>query len=194
MKPYGTITWILCALLGACASQPKEPPRIMMQGFSISAPKEKEQTWIVAKQGPDITVIGKPGRFSGESFTMQATIIKLPAVKSADALVRHLESTQRKEIDPKRYRLFKFEVSPQTIHTQGCALSRVEAAERSTSDGTGSPVNMMLETLTLLCRHPKDPLRGISMAYSHRHFPEDVDPQFSQDGAMLMQTLAFEPL
>src|SRR5512141_561395 len=107
MKPYASIAWILCAVLGACASQPKEPPRIMMQGFSIAAPKEQEPTWIVAKQGPDLTVIGKPGRFSGESFTMQAIIVKLPALESADALVRYVESTQRKEIDPKRYRLLK---------------------------------------------------------------------------------------
>ncbi len=194
MKPYASIAWILCAVLGACASQPKEPPRIMMQGFSIAAPKEQEPTWIVAKQGPDLTVIGKPGRFSGESFTMQAIIVKLPALESADALVRYVESTQRKEIDPKRYRLLKLEVVPQKVHDQGCALSRVELAERATTDGTGSPVNTMLETLTLICPHPKDRLRAISMAYSHRHFPEDVDPQFSQDAALLMQSLAFEPL
>jgi hypothetical protein len=192
MKPYGSTAWILCALLGACASQPKVPPPILMQGFSIAPPIEKE--WIVAKRGPDIAVIGKPGRFSGETFTMQATIIKLPAVESSEELVRHVESTQRKELDPKRYRVFKFEVSQQIIHGQACALSRVEVAERTTTDGTGSPVNMMLETLTLICPHPKDPLRGINMAYSHRHFPEDVDPQFSRDGAMLMQALAFQPL
>jgi hypothetical protein len=192
MKPHGWIAWILCSLLGACASQPKEPPRIIMQGFSIAPPIEKD--WIVAKQGPELTVIGKPGRFSGETFTMQATIIKLPAVESAEELVRNVESTQRKELDPKRYRVLKFEVSQQIIHGQACALSRVELAERTTTAGTGSPVNMMLETLTLICPHPKDPLRGINMAYSHRHFPEDVDPQFSQDGAMLMQALAFERL
>jgi len=194
MKPYASIAWILCALLGACASQPKEPPRIMMQGFSLSAPKEKDPTWIVAKQGPDLTVIGKPGRFSGESFTMQATIVKLPALDSTDALVRYVESTQRKQIDPKRYRLFKLEVVPQKFHDQGCALARAEVAERATAEGTGSPVNTMLETLTLVCPHPKDPLRAISMIYSHRHFPEDVDPLFAQDAALLMQTLAFEPL
>ncbi|HKB83856.1 MAG TPA: hypothetical protein VKD04_11705 [Burkholderiales bacterium] len=192
MKLHGLIACILCAFLGACASQPKEPPRIMMQGFSIAPPNEKD--WIVARKGPDLTVIGKPGRFSGETFTMQATIIKLPAVESADELVRHVESTQRKELDPKRYRLFKFEVVQQKIHDQACALSRVEVAERSMSSGTGSPLNMMLETLTLICPHPKDPSRGINMAYSHRHLPEDVDPQFQQDGALLMQTLAFEPL
>ena len=164
----------------------------MMEGFSIAPPKEKE--WIIVKQSPQVTVIGKPGRFSGETYAMQATIIKLPPAESVDELVRHVESTQRKELDPKRYRVFKFEVSRQKVHGQACALSRVEAAERTTADGTGSPVNMMLETVTLICPHPKDPLRGINMAYSHRHFPEDVDPQFSQDAATLMQSLAFEPL
>ena len=196
MKSLAWIVWILCALLSACASQPKKPPRIMMEGFSIAPPSEKEwaKDWIIVKQSPYMAVIAKSGRFSGETFTMQATLIKLPPAASVGELVRHVESTQRKELDPKRYRIFKLEVSEQKIHAQACALSRMDAAERTTTDGTGSPVNMMLETLTLICPHPKDPLRGINMAYSHRHFPEDVDPQFSQDAAMVMQDLVFEPL
>jgi hypothetical protein len=192
MKPHGWIGLMLCALLGACASQPKEPPRIVMKGFSIAPPKGKE--WIIGTQSPELTIIGKQGRFTGETFTMQATIIKLPQVKSANELVRHVESTQRKELDPQRYRVYKFEVSEQQVRGQGCTLSRVDAAERTTAEGTGSPVNVMVEIATLICPHPKDPLRGINMAYSHRHFPEDVDPQFSQDAAKLMQSLAFEPL
>ncbi len=194
MKQYRSLAWMLCVFLGACALQPKEPPRIMMQGFSIAAPKEKEPTWIVARQGPDLTVIGKPGRFSGETFTMQATVTKLSAFASADELLRHVESAQRKELETKRYRLFKFEVKPQKIHEQTCALSRVEVAERTTADGAGSPVNVMMESLTLVCPHPKEPTRGFSMVYSHRHFPEDVDPQFADDAALLMGNLAFEPL
>ena len=196
MKSLAWIVWILCALLSACASQPKKPPRIMMEGFSIAPPSEKEwaKDWIIVKQSPYMAVIAKSGRFSGETFTMQATLIKLPPAASVGELVRHVESTQRKELDPRRYRVFKLEVSQQIIHGQACALSRMDAAERTTTDGTGSPVNMMLETLTLICPHPKDPLRGINIAYSHRHFPEDVDPQFSQDAAMVMQDLVFEPL
>ena len=194
MKPYRTTACVLCALLAACASQPKEPEKIMMQGFSISVPQEKEKTWIVAKRSADLTVIGKAGRFSGETFTLQASIVKLPAFASPEALVRHVESAQRKEIDPRHYRLFKLEVAPRKVGPQSCALSHVEVAERATADNTGSPVNTMLETMTLICPHPEDPLRGINMAYSHRHFPEDVDPHFAQDGASFMQTLAFEPL
>jgi hypothetical protein len=194
MKSTAWIALTVCAALGACASQPKEPPRIMMQGFSISAPKEKEKTWIVAQQSPDLTVIGKQGRFTGESFTMRTTVIKLPAFASSEALLRYVESNLRKEIDPKRFRLSKLETTELKVHQQTCALSRLEMAERKADDGTGSPVNTMLETLTLTCPHPQDPLRAINMAYSHRHFPEDLDPQFDQEGALLMQTLAFEPL
>ena len=149
---------------------------------------------MVAQQSPELTVIGKQGRFTGESFAMQTTIIKLPALPSSEALVRYVESNLRKEIDPKRFRLFKLETTEQKVHEQSCALSRVEMAERNATDSTGSPLNTMLETMTLTCPHPQDPLRAINMAYSHRHFPEDVDPQFAQEGAMLMQTLAFEPL
>src|SRR3954462_4108241 len=194
MKFTAWLAFIVCAALGACASQPKEPPRIMMQGFSISAPKEKEKTWIVAQQSPDLTVIGKQGRFTGESFTMRTTIIKLPAFPSSEAMLRYVESNLRKEIDPKRFRLSKLETTELKVQQQSCALSRMEMAERASSDGTASPVNTMLETLTLTCPHPQDPLRAINMAYAHRHYPEDVDPQFEQEGALLMQTLAFEPL
>ena len=192
MRPYGWIAPILCALLGACASQPKDPPRILMQGFSIAAPNEKD--WLVARQGPDLTVIGKPGRYSGESFTMQAMVVNLPSFDSAQALVRQVEATRRKEIDPRQYRLYKLEVTPQKVHAQDCALARADMAERASAEGTGSPVNTLLETLTLICPHPQNHQRGISMTYAHRHYPEDVDPQFTQDAATLMQTLKFEPL
>lgn len=194
MNRTAPIAWALCATLAACASQPKEPPRIMMQGFSIARPLEKTPTWMVARQGPDLTVIGKQGRYSGESFVMQATIVALPAFDSPAQLLRHVESTQRKDIDPKLFRLYKYEIKPQKYHDQTCALSLVEAAERVPDQSTGSPVNTLVETMTLICPHPKAPTRAISMAYTHRHFPEDVDPMFTEEGALLMQTLEFEPL
>ena len=192
MNSPGLTACAMLALLAGCASQPKEPPRIVMQGFSIAAPNLKD--WSVGKQTPELTLIAKPGRFTGETYVMQATIIKLQAFNSPGALASHVEALQRKELDPKHYRIFKSEVVEQKVRGQSCALSRIEAAERVTTEGTGSPVNIMLETMSLICPHPNDATRAIDMAYSHRHFPEDADPQFSEDGALLMRTLAFEPL
>lgn len=192
MRPHGPLACALIAFLAGCASQPKEPPRIMMQGFSISAPNVTD--WTVTQKSPERTLIVKLGRFTGETYVMQATILKLQAFRSSGEFVSYVETLQTKELDPKRYRIFKSEVSEQKVNGQSCALSRVEAAERATSEGTGSPVNIMLETMSLICPHPKDATRAIDMAYSHRHFPEDSDPQFSTDGMLLMGTLNFEPL
>ena len=192
MKQHAMIAWACCALLGACALSPKAPERVVMQGFSMAPPNEKD--WLVVREANDVTVMGKLGRFSGETFTMQATIIKLPEGGSAEDLVQHVEAIQRKGLDPQRYRIFKLDVAPRQIHAQACALSRVEAAERPAAGATGTQVNMMLETMTLVCPHPDNRAHGLSMAYSHRHFPEDVDPQFAQDGALFVQSLKFEPL
>ena len=164
----------------------------MMQGFSISTPNSTD--WTVTRKAPEGTLIVKQGRFTGETYVMQATVLKLKAFGSPGELVSYVETVQGKELDPKRYRIFKSEVSEQKVNGQSCALSRVEAAERATNEGTGSPVNIMLETMSLICPHPKDATRAINMAYSHRHFPEDSDPQFSADGMLLMGTLTFEPL
>jgi hypothetical protein len=192
MKLQARMVCMLVALLAGCASQPKEPPRILMQGFSIAAPNLTD--WTVSKKTPELTLIVKTGRFTGETYVMQATVLRLQAFASSGELVSYVESLQRKELDPKRYRIFKSEVIEQKIQGQSCALSRVEAAERVTNEGTGSPLNVMLETMSLVCPHPKDARRAINMVYSHRHFPEDSDPQFSSDGELLMGTLAFEPL
>lgn len=192
MKPQVWIGWILCALLAACASQPKQPPRIAMQGFSFVLPGEKE--WVVATRSPALTALGRAGRFSGQALTIAATVIDLPPAASSVELVRYVEALQRKALDPGRYKVFTLEVSQQVVQGQSCAVSRIEMAERTTTAGTGSPVNMRVETLTLVCPHPKDPSRGINLAYSHRHFPEDLDPQFWQDAAVRVQSLAFEPL
>lgn len=191
-------TWIAGLLAAAgCASQPKEPPRIQMQGFSISRPAEKEPTWVVVKSSPTLSIIGKQGRYAGESFAMQAAVVKLDRFKSIQDMISHVEAAQRKEIDPKRHRLFKLEVHEQKIHGQSCTLSRIETADRAatdSSDPSGSPVNVMQETMTLVCPHPKDATKGINMSYTHRHYPEDVDPQFADDAALLMGLLEFDPL
>ncbi len=191
MKP-ACIAWMLCALLGACASQPKEPPKILMQGFAIVPPAEKE--WVVANRTATVIVLGKAGRFSGQTLTLSAAIVELPPAASPAEMVRHVESMQRKRLDSPRYKLFTMEASEYALKGQTCVMSRIEMAERTAAAGTTSPVNMRVESLTLICPHPDNPSRGIDMTYSHRHFPEDADPNFWQEAAVRVQSLAFEPL
>jgi hypothetical protein len=181
----------LCTLLmvAACASQPKLPPHVTLGGFSIDIPAGDE--WLTATKTANQAIYTKPG-YTGEIMALQATLIQPPEIKSSAELLRYADAVSRKDLDPARFRILRLEVKPQNILGESCALVRAEAVEKATTGN--SPVNSIVDSLTLTCLHPKDRRRGITVAYSHRHFPEDRDNQFDETGAALLQTLKFEPV
>jgi hypothetical protein len=195
MKLSIALTSILVALLlGACALKSGKPQRFELRGFSITTPAvaKDERPWSVGKQTPDLLILGQPGEYESEIFIVQAAVIRLPALASPDALMQHLKATQQRELDPKRFRILKHELSLQPVDAESCALSHVEAADRAPAGTTGSTANMMLETLTLTCAHPNDRNTGINLTYSHQYFPEDKDPRFMERGNAILQGLRLD--
>ena len=191
-----TVLAAVCAalVLAACASKPDKSQRFELRGFSIAAPApvEGEKPWTVAKKTPDLLVLGKPGEFESEVFIVQAAVISLPPLASADALLQHVKAAQQREMDPKRFRILKHELSSQSMDGESCALSHVEAVDRAISGTTGPTANTMLETLTLTCPHPKDRNTGINVTYSHQYFPEDKDPRFLERGSGILGGLRLD--
>jgi len=195
MKLPIALTSILVALLlAACASTSDKPQRFELRGFSVTTPAvvKGDRPWSVGKQTPDLLVLGQPGDYESEIFIVQAAVIRLPALASPDALMQHVKATQQRELDPKRFRILKHELSVQPVDAESCALSHVEAADRAIAGTTGPTANMMLETLTLTCAHPKDRNTGINLTYSHQYFPEDRDPQFIERGSAILQGLRLD--
>jgi hypothetical protein len=184
----------MALLLAACASTPDMPRRFELQGFSIATPAvtKEQKPWVVAKRTPDLLILGRPGEFESEIFTVQAAVIKLPALATPDALLQHVKAAQQSELDPKRFRILKHELSLQPVDGESCALSHLEAVDRAVPSTSGPTANMMLETLTLTCAHPKDRNTGINVTYSHKYFPEDKDQQFVENGSVILQGLAID--
>jgi hypothetical protein len=186
---------ILCVLLFAgCASQPGKPARLPLRGFSLAMPAEirHERTWVVAQQTPERLILGKPGRFDGESFALQAFLVQLPPFRSDEALQQYAQTAQRREMDAARFRVVRHEVMPYDKGAGRCALSHLEVEDRGDTSATGPAVNMRLETLTLTYAHPQNAAAGINVAYLHRHFPEDRDPRFIETGTLLLKGLDYE--
>ncbi len=195
MKIQIVLPVLLVALVvAACASKSDKPQRFELRGFSITTPAvvKDERPWSVAKRTPDLLVLGKPGEYESEVFIVQAAVIRLPALVSPDALLQHVKATQQRELDPKRFRILKHELSMQPVDGESCALSHVEAVDRAISGTTGPTANMMLETLTLTCAHPKDRNTGINVTYSHQYFPEDKDPRFIERGSAILGGLRID--
>ena len=191
-----TVLTAVCAvlLIAACASKSDKPTRFELRGFSFTAPAavEDEKPWGVAKRTPDLLILGKPGEFQSEVFTVQATVVRLPALASPDALLQYVKSSQQRELDPKRFRILKHELSLQPVNGESCALSHVEAVDRAMRSTTGPTANTMLETLTLTCAHPKDRNTGINVTYSQQYFPEDKDPRFLERGSAILEGLRLD--
>jgi hypothetical protein len=195
MKPSIALPAILAAfLIAACASKSDKSLRFDMRGFSIAAPAavEGEKPWSVVKRTPDLLVLGRPGEFESEIFIVQATVIRLPALPSPDALLQHIKAAQERELDPKRFRVLKHDLSLHPVGGESCALSHIDAVDRAIPSTTGPTANTILETLTLTCAHPKDRNIGINVTYSHQHFPEDKDPQFVERGSVILQGLRID--
>jgi hypothetical protein len=195
MKISTVLAAVCVALvLAACASKSDKPTRFELRGFSFTAPAaaEGEKQWSVAKKTPDILILGKPGEYESEVFTVQATVVKLPALASPDALLQHVKSSQQRELDPKRFRILKHDLSLQPVSGESCALSHVEAVDRAMRSTTGPTANIMLETLTLTCAHPKDRNTGINVTYSYQYFPEDKDPRFLERGSAILEGLRLD--
>ena len=191
-----TVLTAVCAvlLIAACASKSDKPTRFELRGFSFTAPPaiEDEKPWGVAKRTPDLLILGKPGEFQSEVFTVQATVVRLPALASPDALLQYVKSSQQRELDPKRFRILKHELSLQPVNGESCALSHIEAVDRAMRSTTGPTANTMLETLTLTCAHPKDRNTGINVTYSQQYFPEDKDPRFLERGSAILEGLRLD--
>ncbi|HZF23602.1 MAG TPA: hypothetical protein VE030_09070 [Burkholderiales bacterium] len=191
-----TVLTAVCAvlLIAACASKSDKPTRFELRGFSFTAPAavEDEKPWGVAKRTPDLLILGKPGEFQSEVFTVQATVVRLPALASPDALLQYVKSSQQRELDPKRFRILKHELSLQPVNGESCALSHIEAVDRAMRSTTGPTANTMLETLTLTCAHPKDRNTGINVTYSQQYFPEDKDPRFLERGSAILEGLRLD--
>jgi hypothetical protein len=195
MKPPIALTSILAALLlAACASKSDKPQRFELRGFSLAAPAAVEggKQWGVAKRTQDLLILGKPGNYESEIFVVQAAVIRLPALASPDALLQHVKAAQQRELDPKRFRVLRHELSLRPLDGESCALSHIEAVDRAIPGTTGPTANMMLETLTLTCAHPNDRNTGINVTYSHQYFPEDKDPRFVEKGSVILEGLRLD--
>ena len=195
MKSFIALFGVCAALLlAACASKADKATRFELGGFSFTAPPalNGEKPWALVKRAPDVLILGKPGVYESEIFTIQAIVIKLPAFASADALLQHIKAAQQRELDPGRFRILRHDLSLQSVESEPCALSHVEAVDRAIPATTGPTANMMLETLTLTCPHPRDRSTGINVTYLYQYFPEDKDPRFLERGGAILGGLRLD--
>jgi hypothetical protein len=177
---------LLPALLGACASKPPEPLKFTVNGFSMSIPPK--DGWGVLQQTPERVALGKPGDFTAETLTIQMLAVKLSG-QSQDALLREVRDTERRALDPTRFRILRQDIKPYMAGTLACVISLFEIEDRAAAGPTGPVASLIVESMTLTCPDPGRPTQGVSLSYSHQSYPEDKGRQFAEKGMPILNSL-----
>lgn len=186
-------------ILTACGGPPLKPgelalppKRLEQRGFSFLPPNEPG--WLVAQRTPQLLSLAKPGVMEGDTSTVQAAYLPLPQFGSAQELTRYVKNTREKEAPSPRFHVMLHEISAQSVGGAQCALSHLLVQDREPSSASRTVAAVLIETLALVCPHPKNPALGIALTYTHRSYPEDQDGAFVDRGIAVLSTLQFSSL
>ncbi len=163
------------------------PERISQKGYSVLP--LNEEGWVINRRDSYQLVLGKYGKNPDETFSLWAVLARLPAFKTSEEFVRIAKEGQAKDTDPQRFKTMKHEVTVYPMKGVDCAKSHMVVVDHAATKRSGKAGDMILETLTLICAHPKDKSVGVNVAYSHRYYPEFPDPKFLEKATSVLDSV-----
>ena len=187
---------ILCATLvvASCAStlprgtEVRIPPeRISQKGYSVLP--LNEEGWVITRRNSYQLVLGKYGKNPDETFALWAVLFMLPEFNTNEELARITKERQAHVTDPQRFTTIKNEVTVYPRDGVECVKSHTLHVEHAAKKRTGKARDMNFETLNLICAHPRDKGVGVSVAYSHRSYPEFPDPTFLEKATSILDSV-----
>lgn len=186
-------------LLLACAGpKPKDgqlpdpPQRLAQRGLSFLPPAEKD--WWIAQKGTDTLVIARTGKLDGDARAVEASLIPAPTFASSLERNRYVRSLREQALPAPRFRIKAHDLSDRTVDTTSCSLSYLLAEDRQPDTGTNTVGSVVIESMSLICPHPRNPAVAAMLTYTHRCYPEDQDPVFKARAAAVLDTMQFEDL
>ena len=168
------------------------PERIEQDGYSFMSPAEPQ--WFIAERSRSRITLAKVGRVDGETFLIEGTHLSLDTLSDPSELTRFVEDLQKRDLPAPRFRIRQHDVSPLSIAGAQCALTHIVAEDRDPGTGSNVVTALLLESVGTVCMHPDDPRMGVSLAFTHRSFPEDRDRGFEAAATGLLQTQQFDQL
>lgn len=191
-----TLPLFIGLAVSACALQPQNfleipvpPARVEQQGYSFVPLNEKG--WQFVARNAYQVALAKYGTKPDETFAIQATLLKLPAYSTPDEFLGVVKDGQERDMDPKRFRILKYEVIALAGRATDCTKSHAVAEDNGALRRTSRRDIMVLEMLSLTCAHPRSKGVGVNVAYSHRHYPGDEDPNFAQKATQVIEGVQF---
>ncbi len=185
---------VLASLAGCAASGSKSAlsQRLEQNGYSFMPPDQ--DGWFIASRSSNRVTLAKPGRFKGESYLIEGSHLDLESMAGAGGLADFASDLHTSMLPAPRFRIREDEMSDIDIAGARCVLTHIVAEDRDPETGSNVLTAMLIESVSTVCIHPTSPSVGITMAFTHRSFPEDRDRAFEAYAQSVLQTQQFSPV
>ena len=198
MRTLLTVMLSVVVLLGAsCApvrptmeEVPLPPQRISQKGYSL-VPLD-ETGWLIGYRDSEKLVLGKRANDPDENFVIRAFAEVLPPLKSEEELMGFAKSVLIME-GAARHKVLSQETKRVTMKGQSCVRTDTVMEDHGAVKRSSRTDYMILEAHSLLCKHPNKST-GILVAYSHRYYPGDQDPESTKKAQKIFDSIEFSNL
>jgi len=184
---------IMATLMACGPKQVQLPPeRSYHRGFSLVPPNE--QGWFFQQRDHNTLVLARHSSGLDETYVISTEVRGLPPLTSQSEFINAVKEMASRGSDPTRFTVMKLDVVPYSKKGDYCARSYLMAEDRAAVRRTGGVGQMVLELVVLSCRHPTNADVAINVVYSHRHYPDQGDPNLSGKADMLFESVEFTDL
>ena len=171
---------------------PASSGRLSIDGASFAPPAG--EGWYVIMHTPFHIGLVKPRENQDETVAVEAQLFKAAGSVSEKDFVQQVREGEDQDTDPSRFTTRIHEVTSAKLGQAICARSYFVTEDHAPHTRSHSGKSMILEALSLKCRHPDDPHVGVSVTYSERYYPGDGDPQFKSEATALLDSVELTKL
>lgn len=186
--------------LAACAPEPvqyrypevpADQKTFAIDGVEFAAPGEPG--WHRVTQTRYKFDVGKLG---SDDYTLglSASLYKAPDPVAGKDWAEQVKEGEDANTSAPRFLTTLHDVEPVKLGAAACARSHMVVEDHAPHTHSGKQGTMILEVLSLNCRHPDDPKVGVDVAYSERYWPGEGDGEFMKKAEALLSSVQFTKL
>ena len=172
---------------GLNASEVKE--LIVQPGFSIYAPDG--DGWKILRRTQSLLAFGKNGAVEGESYIAAASLYRIPKLNSKEEYLAFVKKGRSNDTDPSRFEIIKNNEYLSKKQTALCVKHDSSAKDKNASYEGKESDYLILDAIGYNCRHPHNNTVGVNFEFTHRHFEETKNSDFSKIAELYLNKLKF---
>lgn len=163
----------LLLALAACAMPPPPvgkplPPGYLYKAKFLDIHSPNEEDWYLAGASQSGIQFTRHGDKKMETFTAQVTTFPLPEIKDADAFVSFIKRAFQADASRERFTIVKKNFKISDARKYLCVKVSAVIEDKQALTSPGHHDKLMLQSVSLYCRHPVNRFAGFAIAYSHR--------------------------